>query len=524
MHSTFHKYALLVVLGLLVAPIIYAQKTTQIEIRHSDHMRSDKTIKNGARRLIGHVKFWQDSTIMDCDSAYFIGDKNTFEAFGRVHLYKEGDNNIDVRSKYLKYNGNTKMAHFRHDVVMRDTQVVLYTDSLDYDTRNDIGYYLYGAQIVDSATTLTSTKGYYYHHEHSIYFKNKVEVKHNEGEYEMYTDTLKYDTESEITYFFGPTEFYNDSNYMYARFGWYNTQINQAFFKKDAYFTNKEQDISADSIFYDRDKEHGKAFSNIVANDTAQDLIVKGNYMEVFKNEDRFFVTDSALLIHIIDGDSLFMHADTLLSEMDTAGEYRIFRAYYHTKIYKSNFQARTDSMVFSMQDSIVRFYGSPILWAEQNQITAKYIEGVVINEKLDHFKLYDGGLIVSQEDTSHFNQVKGVEMTGYLQNNQLSRIDVFKKSETIYFPVDEYGIMGTNKSTSDNLTILLKDNKINRLIYRSKYNGSMYPVGDLQPSELKVNGFEWNDKYRPLQALDVFLWDSHTFRKKETPPVSKDK
>jgi lipopolysaccharide export system protein LptA len=519
MRTTFFKSLFVLAVLLLLFVDLFAQKTSQIEIRKADYFRSDKNIRDGARRLIGHVKFWQDSTIMLCDSAYFLSEKNMFEAYGNVHLYKEGKQNIDVRSAYLKYNGNTKMAYFRKDVVMRDTQVVLYTDSLDYDTKNDIGYYLYGAQIVDSATTLTSVKGHYYNQEHTIYFKDKVVVNHNQGEYQMYTDTLKYNTDSEITYFFGPTEFYNDSNYMFAKFGWYNTQNNIAFFKRDAYFTNSEQQVQADSIYYERDIEHGKAFSNIIATDTAENIEVHGNFMELFKDEDKFYVTDSALLIHVIDDDTLFMHADTLFSEMDSTGEYRIFRAYYHTKIFKLNFQAKTDSLVFSMQDSIIRFYGSPILWAEENQISATYIEGFVKDEKLDRFKLYDGGLIISKEDSSYFNQVKGLEMIGYLRNNSLSRIDVFKRSETIYFPVDEYGIMGVNKSQSANISILLKDNKISRLIYRENYDGSMYPLEDLQPSELKVKGFEWNYKLRPLQASDVFLWDSNTFKIKNPAP-----
>ncbi|MGE4287096.1 MAG: OstA-like protein [Salinivirgaceae bacterium] len=485
----------------------FSQNSSKIEIRKADYFRSDKNIRDGARRLIGNVRFWQDSTVMTCDSAYFMGSKNKFEAYGNVHLFKEGDATIDVRSKYLFYDGNKKMAHFRNNVVMRDTQVVLYTDSLDYDTRRDIGYYLNGAQIVDSATTLTSTIGHYYQNNSIVYFTDKVTVNHNEGEFQIYSDSLQYNTKSEIAYFYGPTEFYNDTNYMYAEFGWYNTTNNVAFFKKKAYFSNSEQNIQADSIYYDRDKEIGRAYSNVVATDTTQDLIVKGNYLEVLKSEDRFFVTDSALLIHIMQGDSLFMHADTLYAEMDTSGEHRIFRGYYHTKIYKSNFQAKTDSLVFSMADSIVRFYGSPILWAEENQITATYIEGFVVDEKLDHFKLYNGGLIISKEDSLHFNQVKGDEMIGYLKNNQLSKIDVFKKSETIYFPVDEYGIMGVNKSKSSNISITLKNNKLNRLTYRSNYEGAMYPLEDLPPAELKVKGFEWHLLFRPKKPLEVFVW-----------------
>ncbi|MCK9205852.1 MAG: hypothetical protein M0P66_01960, partial [Salinivirgaceae bacterium] len=69
------KKILLIVFGVSLLPVanVWAQKSTKIEIRKAGFFRSDKTIRQGARRLIGDVMFWQDSTIMKCDSAYFMG-------------------------------------------------------------------------------------------------------------------------------------------------------------------------------------------------------------------------------------------------------------------------------------------------------------------------------------------------------------------------------------------------------------------------------------------------------------------
>ncbi|MDA3892915.1 MAG: hypothetical protein PF517_14730 [Salinivirgaceae bacterium] len=508
------KYILVIVALIVGVNNVAAQSKTRVQIVNSKIFKSDKNVANGARRLIGNVVFKQDSTIMKCDSAYFYGEQNMFEAYSNVHLYKEGDNTIDVRSNFLRHNGNTKIAQFRNNVVMRDTQVVLYTDSLDYDIRRDIGYFEHKATIVDSATTLTSKKGYYYHHQRDIYFKKNVVVVHNEGEYEMYTDTLKYDTDSEIAYFFGPTDFFNDTNYMYAEFGWYNTQNNQAFFKKEALYTNPKQSITADSLFYDRDNKHAVAYSNAEAIDTAENIIVRGNYLEVFEDTESLLVTDSALIIHILDEDSLYMHADTLLTEFDTSGVHRTFKGFHKVRIFKSNFQGQTDSLFFSMKDSIIQFHGDPVLWANQNQIVANYIEAFVVNDHLDRFKLYDEGLIISKEDSVHYNQIKGDEMTGYLRNNNLYRIEVRKKSETIYFPTDEYGILGANKSKSGNITIRLKENKISRIIYRESYEGKMHPLEDLNSKDIVVRGFKWLDNERPLLPMDVFKWGANTSEK----------
>lgn len=505
------KNHILFFLCLCISSLTFAQEKSKVELLHANAIKSDQKIKQGARRLIGNVKFKQDSTIMTCDSAYFYTEKNMFEAYSNVHVYKQGDNNIDVRSNFLRHDGDKKMAYFRYNVVMRDTQVVLYTDSLDYDISNDIGYYLYGAKIVDSATTLISTKGYYYNQENNIYFKDNVSVKHNKGEYQMYTDTLEYNTINEIANFFGPTEFYNDTNYMYAEFGWYNTVINTSLFRKNAYYANPDQSIEADSLYYDRDNKFGKAYKHVVAVDSAEQTTITGNYLEFFQGEKRALVTDSALLIAVFEGDSLFLHADTLITALDTSGDYREFIAYHHVKIYKSDFQAKTDSLFFSTRDSIAQFHGSPILWAEQNQITANYIEAFVVDETLDRFQLYKGGFIISEQDTLHYNQIKGKKMIGYLKNNALSKIDVFQHSETIYFPVDESGIIGINKSTSSNITLLLKDNVMDRIIYRSSYKGSMLPLDEVTPADMKVTGFAWFSFLRPNNPGDVFIWDGNS-------------
>lgn len=503
---------------------LLAQKKTQIELLRAKSIKSSQDIYGGARRLIGNVKFKQDSTIMECDSAYFYSDQNMFDAFSNVHLYKLGNNNVDVKSEFLRHYGDKKMAIFRENVVLRDTQVILRTDSLDYDIKRDIGYYLHGAEIEDSATVLTSTKGHYYHHRNTIYFKDNVVVNHKDSTYQMYTDTVSYNTISETVNFFGPTNFYNDTNTMYSEFGWYNTANNKAFFKQNALYTNPKQSIEADSLFMDRDKDLFFAYSNVVATDSIEQIVLTGNYLEVKKTLESAFATDSAMVMSVLEGDTLYMHADTLYTFIDTALNknfndtidapedsiitYRSVKAFHHVKMFKSNFQVKTDSLYFSFADSILEFHGSPVMWVEDNQITAKYIEAFIVNELLDHFKLYETGFIISEFDSVHFNQIKGKEVTGYFKKNELHRIDVEKNSETVYFPTDDGDIIGVNKALSDNISIFLKDNEPKRIIYRSSPTSTVYPLKDLQVKEMRLKDFEWLDEWRPKYPLDIFNWE----------------
>lgn len=509
--------SLIFVLIVFVSVNSVAQKKSKIQLLNANTIKSDKHIQKGARRLIGNVKFKQDSTIMECDSAYFYSDRNMFDAFSNVHLYKDGSDEIDVRSDFLRHHGDRKLAMFRENVVLQDQKVILRTDSLDYDTFRDVGYYLYGGEIEDSATTLTSAKGHYFHHTNTILFKDDVVVNHNENEYQLLTDTLEYNTISETAHFFGPTEMVNDSNYMYAEFGWYNTTINEAFFKQNALYTTPTQSIEADSIFIDRENEFGRAYDNVVATDSVEQMIITGNYLELDQVTESVFVTDSAMIQSVFLDDTLYLHADTIFTYLDSVffdkedsvATHRAFTAYHHVKIYKTDFQAKSDSLYFSMADSILEFHGNPVLWAESSQITAEYIEGFIVNEVLERFKLYKTGLIISMQDSLHFNQIKGKLVTGYFKNNELHKIDVESKSETIYFPTDEGNIIGVNKGNSKNITIYMKRNEIKRIIYREQPKSTVYPLSDLQLKEMRMKEFKWLDEMRPKQPTDIFIWEA---------------
>ena len=414
---------------------------------------------------------------------------------------------MDVRADFLRHDGDLKIAHFRHNVVLRDSNVTLTTDSLDYNLQTDIGYYEHNGRIVDSLTVLTSLKGYYYNKQREVYFRSNVVIDHDSGEYQMFTDTIRYGLNTKIIDFFGPTEFYNDTNYLYARYGWYNTDNEQSMFKHDALFRNPSQTITCDSMLFNRLDESGAAYSNVVAIDTVQDLVVKGNYVEIHKDPELLIVTDSAQIIYEVMGDSLYLHADTLRVCRDTSGLYRTFSAYWHVRAYKSDLQLQADSIFFSLRDSIARFFGNPIFWVQGNQITTEYMEAFVKDNHLEKFMLYRTGMIIAPHDSVHYNQIKGAQMTGYLRNNDLYKVDVFKRAQTLYFPVDDNQIVGVNKGESTDLTIYLKDRAIKRLVYRSDPHSDIYPIENVSEADMRLGGFVWFDKIRPKSPADIFIW-----------------
>ena len=197
---------------------------------------------------------------------------------------------------------------------------------------------------------------------------------------------------------------------------------------------------------------------------------------------------------------------DTLTKAVEIR-EGRVLKAYYHVKIYRNDMQAMCDSLVYVERDSAFDFFGEPVLWSAENQLTASHIRVIMENQQLQRMYLTGVALVVSQKDTAKFDQMRGKEMTGYFRDNKLDRIRVTGNGETLYYAVDQNQIVGANKTRCTDLMIYLKDNQISRVNYMTKPDGTYYPLQLLPKDETKLSDFKWVPQWRPLKWQDVFRW-----------------
>jgi lipopolysaccharide export system protein LptA len=440
---------------------------------------------------------------MTCDSAYYYSDENIVDAFSNVHLW-QGDT-LNLYGDYLKYNGNEKIAQVRRNVILLDNENKLTTNYIDHDFSKNLAYYIGGGNIINGNNTLSSEQGYYYTKEKLFFFKDSVVVVN--PDYTMYSDTLKYNTVTEVSYFLGPTDIIAQDNYIYCENGWYDTKNNISQFNKNAYLESGGKILKGDSLYYERETGVGRAFYHVELIDTSQNIILQGNRAIYNENTEFAELTDKALMIQVDKGDSLFIHADTLKSVSDTIPESRMIKAYYHVKIFREDLQGKCDSLIYTDIDSAFRFYGEPVLWSDDNQITAEFIEIYTKNQALDRIEIINTAFIISQEDSVRFNQIKGRNMTAYVKNNQLQTIDVNGNAQTVYYAKEGLDIIGANKAESSNLQLRFKDNKIHRIIYLTLPDGAYYPLYLLPENMEKLENFKWFNEYRPLKKEDVFSW-----------------
>lgn len=501
-YFSFFLAAMLLIL--MFHPTTRAQQPRQIELVRADRMRDGSHIGEDVRRLINNVHFRHEDTDMYCDSAYLFSATNSIRAFGNVHI--QASDTVHIYGDMLDYNGNTRLAELTGNVKMVDPQMTLTSKQLYYDLDENTAWYRTGGRIVDLENVLTSREGFYYADLKHFFFKDDVVLTN--PEYVMHADTLKYNTMTEVAYFFGPTTIVSEENTIFCRNGWYDTRNDIARFSKDAWFTNQEQSLTGDTLFYDRNLGYGRADNNIVMRDSVQNTVITGHFAEHFEKDGMSVVTREALMIHIADNDSLFLHADTLRSVIDENNELRWVYAYNRVRFFRHDIQGLCDSLVYSFNDSIIYLYHEPVLWTDVHQLTAQRIEIKTSDEEVETIELFDAAFIVSEEEEVGFNQVKGRNMKGYFRDNEMWRIDVYGNGETLYFVREEDGaVVGLNKALSSDIIIYIEDNKVTGIRFLSQPEATMIPPEEITEEDRELRNFRWLIDRRPFSREDVFIW-----------------
>lgn len=506
MANIVKKYLPLILLILIAVPnTSWAQKRSKIVIKHSNFGRIDNDTHPDVQKLIGDVYLTHQNVRMYCDSAYQHGKKNEVEAFGNVHIINA--DTVHIYGDYLKYDGDSRLAELRRNVILKNQSVELKTDKLDFDMGLNIGYYDQGGTIIDSTNVLTSIIGRYYTEQDLFFFKDSVELENTD--YTLYSDTLKYKTINKTVTILGPTRIVSEKETLYSESGWYNTQTGISHLLKNTTVNRDNYQIKGDSIYLDKHKESAKIFRNVELQDTINNLILRGHYLEMYKNTEEAFMTDSTLFIHVGEQDSLFLHSDTIRIEKDTSDFKRIL-AYNKVKFFRKDLQGKCDSLSYSLQDSTMRMFNDPIIWAQGNQVTADSISIESQNNAIKYLHFRTNAFLCSREDSTLYNQIKGRNMLGHVNKNHLDKLDIIGNGETLYFPRDEHGIIvGMNVAKSSKISISINGKKIEQILFTKKPDGNMYPLFDIINQKRFLKDFEWRDQLRPKTKDDIFIWES---------------
>ncbi|MDR1371652.1 MAG: LPS export ABC transporter periplasmic protein LptC [Dysgonamonadaceae bacterium] len=483
-------------------------KVTKILVEHSDSSFIPKEFDFKVQILMGNVVFKHDSAYMYCDSARLNSLDNSLDAYGHIAM-NQGDTLI-IKSDYLRYNANTKMAELRRNVIMENGEVILKTDSFNYDREINIGFYFSGGMLEDSLNVLTSDYGEYSPDTKMATFidhTDSVKLENKNKQFVLTTDSLEYNTDTKIAYIVSQTETVSDNGYISSDSGWYNTESEKATLYNRSVVTSKDRakSITADSMYYDRMNGFTEAFGDMFLNDTVRSAIITGNYGYYDDNTELAFATDSAQLIEYSQGDSLFLHADTLF--MRTVDSIREIIAYHGVRFYRTDFQGVCDSMYFNTGDSTLSMYRNPVIWNTGYQIYGDTIHILMNDSTVERMTVKDFAFAVQEVDTAHHNQLKGRIMTAFFRAGELYLLDVKGNAESAYYPIDEKdgSYIGLVKTTGSYITFDIKNRKPVRIKWTDETDMKMLPIPDLTPQDKFLQGYVDLNYLRPKDRSDIF-------------------
>lgn len=455
------------------------------------------------KKLLRQVVVKHKGSVLYCDSAYLYEDRNAVETFGNSRMISDNGTTLDADSMF--YDGNTQKARAVGKVVFRDEKTTLYTKTLDYDLATGLAYYTQGGKIIDTEKTLESRQGTYDTNSKIFRFQDKVVLNSLTEQRKIETNDLTYNTFSKLAFFQGATNITTKDGKIYTENGTYNTESQISNFKGRSKIEDKNYLIEADTLYFDNKNEVGFAQRNVVMLNRKDSLVAYGDRAWVRGKEGESKVYGNALACQVSGAgkDSLWIKADTLHAINRDKDSVRQFFAYHHVLIFRRDFQAKCDSLVYNKKDSTLRFFKSPILWAKNTQLSADTIWAQMDNNKLKNLYLRLNSFMISEDTLKNYNQIKGKNINSYFQQNDIRKVEVRGNGESIYFALDKDTLMvGMNKSAcSGDINIVFGEkNQLKRITQISNVDGKFVPPQELKDEDKKLRGFMWFDDLKPTR------------------------
>lgn len=463
--------------------------------------------------LTGNVKFRKGGMIMYCDSAHFYETSNSFDAYGNVRM-EQGDT-LFVFSDELEYDGAEELAVLYANpgkkVRLINRDVELKTDVFNYSLSDSVGFYNVGGILTDKSNRLDSWEGEYYPSTKEANFFGDVKLTGlNESDtLRMLTDTLYYNTDTHIAEIVTDTHIISKDGDIYSTSGTYNTETGIGDLYKRSFITTKRGNtLTGDTLFYNRDLGIGEAFGNMIFTDSARQSSMHGNYGYYNDPLDSCFVTGRALAKEYSQGDTLYLHGDTINAYLvvDGVDSVRITNAFHRVRFFRSDIQGLCDSISMSDIDSIMYMYRHPIIWSDERQIFGNVIHIHLNDSTVDWARLPEFGFAAEHIAEDCFNQLSGSDMTAWFNDSTISRLYVEGNVEMLSFPME-------NDSTYNKFAILessymdvyFNADTIESAHFWPETTTKITPLYLAKRTSYFLPKFKWYEILRPTDPADVF-------------------
>lgn len=535
-------------------------------VRHKNtYLLCDSAIiEDNKMTAIGHVRIVEgDSLQIFGDSLKYDGDKGIADFIGNIVLKHKGQT---LFTKLLQYNLKTRVATyftkgvlFSEDtklqsnkgyyfaetgqaffkdsvIVLLQDSMTLLSDSLIYDTKNKFVKFTGPTLIEKDSLNIYTEKGYYNVESQQSYFGNNPRYKR--GNQLADAKDIYHDANKKIITLVHHAYIRDDKQEAKADSIIFNESTNQVSLFKNAWYKEGERELSGDEIEYNRktkslnvkgktkvsesgriidalslkydgNKDLGIAIGDVHVSDTSGGYTVVCDTFIYNKADARYRAIGKdhrAYIASAFDNDSLYLSADTLLSEkrIEQNDSFQVLYAWKNVKIWSKKMQGLCDSLYFSGKDSTFYMYVKPVMWSDTSQFSGDTILMTMANKTLKDIFLRQKAFVINRDANHLENQLKGREIQAHFDKRKINYMDVQGNAESVYFILDEAkGYIGTNFIQCSSMRFFFNlDEKIDHIDFYTKPKGNMLP---LQQGKKKIlEGYLPRDKEKPQSLEDI--------------------
>lgn len=511
----------------------------KVYLDHADVLTADQFMKPDIQIVKGNVRFRYNDTSLTCDSAYFNQVRNTFQAFGRVHMRKSGGINLTCRRAY--YDGNAELVQARENVVLTQPGRSLHCDSLDYNTATEYAYYFggNGGRLKTEKANIDSRRGEYYFDTHEANFYENVVMR--SPQYTINTDNLNYNTSTETAHVIGPSVIKGrNGEVVHTNDGYYYSKTDRMELVGRSTITSKERDVEGDNLTYNSATGESEGYGNVRYVDKIGDRVVTGDTL-VYSDKTRkgrgsgnvVYVdnrnrnsliaayvnyTDTAAIAYgaplvkdYSQGDTLFMASDTIRMKAWNVGTDSVHRKVYcynNVRVYRTDVQAVCDLLTFTSKDSCMTMYNDPIVWADNRQLLGDSIRAYMNDSTVRSAYIFGNALGIERlYDEKHYNQISSKEMRAFFTDGKLRRNEAIGNVLSVYYVMEEKdsSLLYLNYMECDTMRMYISADRKTEKIWGAKPDATMYPLTQVPPGQDRLQGFAWYDYVRPKDKHDLY-------------------
>ncbi len=128
----------------------------------------------------------------------------------------------------------------------------------------------------------------------------------------------------------------------------------------------------------------------------------------------------------------------------------------------------------------------------------------------LDSLKILNNAFVVEKDTLGikNFNQMKGINLFGKFQNNELKTIELIQNTEMIYYLYDDNtnDLIGIDKAICSSIIMEIENNTIKEITFITNPEGEVFPEDEMEISLKILNGFNWRISEKITKKEEIFI------------------